>query len=110
MRKEAVRSLCAKLSQENIRDDIGKTLSLLQKMKEQDPSMCMTFQLDDESRISWSMLWCIGKNRVDYSFFEDVITFDTTYRTKLYNLPFGIFVGVNNHFQSVIFGGLLLTS
>jgi hypothetical protein len=25
-------------------------------------------------------------------------------------MPFGIFVGVNNHFQSVIFGGVLITS
>jgi hypothetical protein len=31
------------------------------------------------------------------------------YRTNLYNLPFGLFVGVNNHFQSIIFGGVLLT-
>jgi hypothetical protein len=37
-----------------------------------------------------------------------VVTFDTTYRTNLYNLPFGIFVGVNNHYQSIIFGGVLL--
>ena len=25
-------------------------------------------------------------------------------------MPFGLFVGVNNHFQSVIFGGVLLTT
>lgn len=38
-----------------------------------------------------------------------MVTFDTTYRTNLYNLPFGIFVGVNNHYQTIIFGGVLLT-
>lgn len=27
---------------------------------------------------------------------------------NLYDMPFGLFVGVNNHFQSVIFGGVLL--
>ena len=37
-----------------------------------------------------------------------MVTFDTTYRTNLYNLPFGIFVGVNNHYQSIVFGGVLL--
>jgi hypothetical protein len=46
---------------------------------------------------------------VDYASFGDVVTFDTTYRTNLYNLPFGLFVGVNNHFQSIIFAGVLLT-
>jgi hypothetical protein len=50
-----------------------------------------------------------GKNRADYAKFGDVVTFDTTYRTNLYSLPFGLFVGVNNHFQSIIFGGVLLT-
>ena len=48
-----------------------------------------------------SMLWCTGKNRMDYKNFGDVFTFDTTYRTNLYSLPFGIFVGVNCHFQSI---------
>ena len=41
-------------------------------------------------------------------YFCDVVTFDTTYRTNLYNMPFGIFVGVNNHYQSTIFGGVLM--
>ena len=26
----------------------------------------------------------------------------------MYDMPFGLFVGVNNHFQSVIFGGVLV--
>lgn len=51
-----------------------------------------------------------GKNQDDYKHFGDVVTFDTTYRTNLYNLPFGIFVGVNNHYQSIIFGGVLLSN
>jgi hypothetical protein len=56
------------------------------------------------------MLWCTGKNRESYKHFGDTITFNTTYRTNLYNLSFGLFVRVNNHFQSIIFGGVLLTS
>lgn len=96
IRKESVRTLCAKLSQQNMIDDIGKTLRLLEAMREKDPAMVVKFQLD-EGRIK-SMLWCTGRNRLDYSNFGDVVTFDTTYRTNLYNLPFGMFVGVNNHF------------
>jgi len=109
IRKETVRSLCARLAQENITDDIGKTMQLLEQMRTQDPGMEVRFVLDEEGRIK-SMLWCTGKNRSDYAQFGDVVTFDTTYRTNLYNLPFGLFVGVNNHFQSIIFGGVLLTS
>ncbi|KAL6591476.1 hypothetical protein ACP70R_049979 [Stipagrostis hirtigluma subsp. patula] len=108
LRKEVVRTLCAKVAQENIKDDIGKTIKLLDDMKSKDPSLQVRFQVDNEGRIK-SMLWCSSKNRLDYAKFGDVVTFDTTYRTNLYNLPFGLFVGVNNHFQSVIFGGVLLT-
>ncbi|TVU35741.1 hypothetical protein EJB05_17644, partial [Eragrostis curvula] len=109
IRKEAVRSVCASLARESIKDDIGKTLRLLDEMKKNDPGMEVRYQVTKEGRIR-SMLWCTGKNRLDYARFGDVITFDTTYRTNLYNLPFGLFVGVNNHFQSVIFGGVLLTN
>ncbi|WVZ83499.1 hypothetical protein U9M48_030641, partial [Paspalum notatum var. saurae] len=45
----------------------------------------------------------------DYQKYGDVVTFDTTYRTNLYNLPFGLFIGINKHFQSIVLGGVLLT-
>ena len=109
IRKETIRALCAKLSRENMKDDIGKTLKVLDDMKSRDPHMSVRFKLDDGGTIR-SMLWCTGKNKDDYKYFGDAITFDTTYRTNLYNLPFGLFVGVNNHFQSIIFGGVLLTN
>ncbi|CAD6264318.1 unnamed protein product [Miscanthus lutarioriparius] len=109
VRKEAVRSLCARIVQDNIKDDIGKTLGLLEQMKRNDVGMEISFKLHEDGKIKL-MLWCTGKNRADYAKFGDVVTFDTTYRTNLYNLPFGLFVGVNNHFQSIVLGGVLLTT
>jgi hypothetical protein len=53
-------------------------------------------------------MWATGSSRTDYTYFGDVITFDTTYKTNLYDMPFGLFVGVNNHFQSIILAGVLL--
>ncbi|KAL6657673.1 hypothetical protein ACP70R_005453 [Stipagrostis hirtigluma subsp. patula] len=107
-RKESIRSLSARMAQESIREDISKTIKLLQEMKETDPSLTVAVEVDDDGRIC-TMLWCNGKNKQDYVDFGDVVTFDTTYRTNLYNMPFGLFVGVNNHFQSVIFGGVLFS-
>ena len=71
--------------------------------------MDVRFKLDSDGRIM-RMLWCTGRNKERYKQFGDTITFDTAYRTNLYDLPFGLFVGVNNHFQSTVFGGVLLTS
>ncbi|CAL4900103.1 unnamed protein product [Urochloa decumbens] len=95
------------ISQESIVDDIGKTLSLLRGMQSQDTNLAMCIDSDHEGRVR-SILWCTGKNRADYALFGDAITFDTTYRTNLYDMPFGLFVGVNQHFQSTVFGGVLL--
>lgn len=71
--------------------------------------MEVRFKTDDDGRIM-RMLWCTSQNKEMYRVFGDAITFDTTYRTNLYNLPFGLFVGINNHFQSTVFGGVLLSS
>jgi hypothetical protein len=38
-----------------------------------------------------------------------LVTFDMTYKTNLYEMPFGLFIGVNNHFQSVLLDGVLMT-
>lgn len=45
---------------------------------------------------------------MNYERYGDVLVFDTTYRLNRYDMPFGIFVGVNNNGQSTIFGGALL--
>jgi hypothetical protein len=62
---------------------------------------------DDKNRIK-TLMWCSGRSRSQYACFGDVVTFDTTYCTNIYKMPFGLFVGVNNHFQSTIFAGALM--
>ncbi|CAO2175888.1 unnamed protein product [Urochloa humidicola] len=76
-RKQTVRAMCAKISQQNLVDDIGKTMNLLTEMKSKDPGLEIRFQIDNNGTLK-SMLWCTGKNRYDYSRFGDAVTFDTT--------------------------------
>ena len=52
VRKQVVRNLCAKLAQEDIKDDIGKTMQVLESMKREDKDMQVRFQKDDEGRIT----------------------------------------------------------
>ncbi|XP_022868809.1 protein FAR1-RELATED SEQUENCE 5-like [Olea europaea var. sylvestris] len=48
------------------------------------------------------------RSRQAYKEFGDVVTFDTTYLTNKYDMPFTPFVGVNHHGQSTLLGcGLL---
>ncbi|CAN6251593.1 unnamed protein product [Urochloa humidicola] len=54
-------------------------------------------------------MWTSSRSRAQYQYFGDAITFDTTYKSNLYDMPFGLFVGVNNHFQSILLAGVLMT-
>ena len=43
------------------------------------------------------------------TYFDDVLTFDTTYLTNIYQMLFCPFVGVNHHGQSILLGYKLLS-
>jgi zinc finger SWIM domain-containing protein 3 len=50
-----------------------------------------------------NIFWANASCRASYKDFSNVVTFDTTYRTNEYNMPLGMFVGVNHHLQSTVF-------
>ncbi|KAM3371812.1 hypothetical protein ACQJBY_018951 [Aegilops geniculata] len=81
--KRSLKTLCRKLNKEQSDLDAVKTMNMLADMKADDPEFNYTVQVDEESRIR-------------------------TLMTNLYDMPFGLFVGVNNHFQSIIFGGAMM--
>ncbi|XP_024634837.2 protein FAR-RED IMPAIRED RESPONSE 1-like [Medicago truncatula] len=65
--------------------------------------------VDDESRLR-NVFWADARCRVAYEYFGEVITFDTTYLTNKYDMPFVPFVGVNHHGQSMLLGCALLSN
>lgn len=52
--------------------------------------------------------WVDSRSRMAYKYFGDVVTFDPTYLTNRYKMPFVPFTGVNHHQQSILFGCALL--
>ncbi|XP_059454921.1 protein FAR-RED IMPAIRED RESPONSE 1-like [Corylus avellana] len=59
--------------------------------------------LDGESKLR-NVFWADARSRASYEDFGDIVTFDTTYLTNKYGMPFAPFVGVNHHGQSILFG------
>ncbi|CAM0151157.1 unnamed protein product [Urochloa decumbens] len=110
--KWVLKSLCQTITMELPEDeDVCKTMELFDdfsSLRRDDPSFQFRVELDDNKRLFKTVLWTNGRSRMQYAHFGDAITFDTTYRSKLYDMPFGLFVGVNNHYQSVILGGVLM--
>jgi hypothetical protein len=66
-----------------------------------------SIQCDEDSRMI-NFFWVDARSRLAYQQFGDVITFDTTFKTNKYSMPFAPFVGMNNHYQSILFGCALL--
>ncbi|XP_042979904.1 protein FAR1-RELATED SEQUENCE 5-like [Carya illinoinensis] len=65
--------------------------------------------LDDDGRLR-NVFWADPRSRAAYTYFGDVVTFDTTYLTNRYGMPFAPFVGVNHHEQSILLGAGLISS
>jgi hypothetical protein len=88
--------------------DANSMLECFMLMQEENPRFFYAIDLDDEDRIK-NVFWVDAKGREDYQEFGDVISFDTTYITNKYKMPFAPFIGVNNHFQSRLLGCALLS-
>jgi hypothetical protein len=49
-------------------------------------------QADEENRTK-NLMWTTCASRMQCKYFGDGKTFDTTYKTNFYDMPFGLFVG-----------------
>jgi hypothetical protein len=105
--KRSLRTICSQIAREHLADDIAKTLEIFKDMKANDPGFQWSVERGENNTIK-TLMWASGKSRELYACFGDVVTFDTTYCTNIYKMPFGLFVGVNNHFQSIIYAGVLM--
>jgi hypothetical protein len=83
----------------------GEVGALLMHFKQQseNPSFFYEFQMDVEEQIT-NIFWADAQMINDYGYFGDVVTFDTTYKTNKDYRPLGVFVGLNNHRQTVFLG------
>uniref|UniRef100_A0A2N9F1B9 SWIM-type domain-containing protein n=1 Tax=Fagus sylvatica TaxID=28930 RepID=A0A2N9F1B9_FAGSY len=77
------------------------------RMQGKNSNFYHALDLDDELRVR-NVFWVDARSRAAYESFHDVITFDTTYLTNKYDMPFAPFIGINHHGESIILGyGLL---
>ncbi|CAL1402244.1 unnamed protein product [Linum trigynum] len=90
--------------------EYGDATALLEYFRRQaqlDPGFFHEVEVDVEENIA-SIFWADGKMRMDYHYFGDSISFDTTYRTNKEYRPLALFVGFNNHHQLTVFAAALL--
>ena len=79
----------------------------LKRMQDQDRGFFCAIQGDTENSTG-NVFWADANSILNYTYFGDTVTFDTTYRTNRYRVPFAPFTGWNHHGQPILFGCALL--
>ncbi|KAK0596886.1 hypothetical protein LWI29_019868 [Acer saccharum] len=87
--------------------EAGCVLNYFSNQTLKNPSFFYAVQLDIDAQIA-NMFWEDARMIIDYGQFGDVMSFDTTYKINKENRPFAVFVGLNHHWETVIFGGALM--
>ncbi|KAK7255914.1 hypothetical protein RIF29_29342 [Crotalaria pallida] len=86
------------------KDGDGAALnSYFNRMRDENANFFYDIDLDDGFHVK-NMFWADARSRATYDSLGDVITFNTTYLTNKYDMPFAAFVGINHHGQSVLLG------
>ncbi|PKU61827.1 Protein FAR1-RELATED SEQUENCE 5 [Dendrobium catenatum] len=97
--------------EKRVRIEIGDTNSLIRLFKDRqvdDHMFAWDVQYDDQDRLL-NFFWVDGRSRIDYECFRDVLIFYTSYRLNKYNFVCAPFVGVNNHWQNILFSVAFLS-
>ncbi|KAK2633888.1 hypothetical protein Ddye_028680 [Dipteronia dyeriana] len=88
--------------------DVDSIISYMTTKAEMDLGFFFRYNILKDGSIG-NLFWSDAMLRCDYRYFVDVMSFDSTYRTNAYNRSLVIFVGVNNHMKTTVFGfGLLV--
>nr|ABF95759.1 transposon protein, putative, unclassified [Oryza sativa Japonica Group] len=101
--KKDISNVRTTINKETSSNDMMKTLEFFRRKKEKDPHFFYEFDLDESKKVK-NLFWTDGRSREWYEKYGDVVSFDTTYFTNRYNLPFAPFVGISGHGNTIVFG------
>ncbi|CAJ2664423.1 unnamed protein product [Trifolium pratense] len=99
--------ISAKRKKRMVRGEAGCLLQYFQRQLLENPSFFHAYQVDTEEKIT-NVFWCDANMVLDYGYFGDVLSLDTTYCTNNANRPLALFSGFNHYRGSIIFGAALM--
>lgn len=87
--------------------DAQMLFDLFMQMQDEDPKFFYAVDLNEGHRLR-NVFWVDSKGLIDYTYFSDVVSIDTTYFTSNFKIPLVLFVGVNHHIQPTLLGCALI--
>nr|XP_025608198.1 uncharacterized protein LOC112701685 [Arachis hypogaea] len=93
MKKDVRNYLSRKVCNVTEEMDAREMLKYFTRMKDMNSDFYFDVELDQNKRLK-TIFWADARSRAAYEYFGDVVSFDTTYKTNRYDMPFGSFVGL----------------
>ncbi|KAE8676054.1 hypothetical protein F3Y22_tig00111634pilonHSYRG00051 [Hibiscus syriacus] len=94
-------------TKEIVDGDVNALIAYFYYKNHDDPGFFMIYSVD-ESETLHNLIWSDSTSRSDYTYFGDVIAFDTTYKDNLYGRPIMPIVGVNHHHNTIVFATAII--
>ena len=105
--QQDIRNFYVKMRKMHVVNDAMDLLQFCKVAKERNSKFQYAFTTDEEKMLK-HIFWLHPHNFDWYQKYGDVVAFYTTYKVYAYDMSFGIFIGVNNHGKTIIFGCALL--
>ena len=86
-----------------------QVVQYFKKKRAEDDRFYYSFQVDKNNKVK-SVFWADANSRSFYETCGDCISFDTTFLTNKYNLPFAPIVGVSQHGHTYLFACALIVN
>lgn len=102
-----VRNLIQSFRKVDLEDESIDLLRMCRNIKDKDPNFRFEFKLDANGRLE-NIAWSYASSVQSYEVFGDAVVFDTTHRLNAFDMPLGIWVGMNNYGMPCFFGCALL--
>ncbi|XP_051201527.1 protein FAR1-RELATED SEQUENCE 5-like [Lolium perenne] len=98
-----VSNFMATIDEYQTHKDMSKLLSHFARIKKEDPDFYFNLHTDHVDKVD-RIFWIDGPAIAAYKNYSDCLSFDTTYMTNMYNMPFAPFIGINRYCQSIQLG------
>ncbi|KAI4375498.1 hypothetical protein MLD38_013360 [Melastoma candidum] len=102
-----VRNLLQSHRKTDVEDESMDLLRMCRNIKERDPNFKFEYMLDSDNRLE-NIAWSYASSVLSYELYGDAVVFDTTHRLTAFDMPLGLWVGINNYGMPCFFGCVVM--
>lgn len=102
-----VRNLLQSHRKMDVEDESMDLLRMCRNIKERDPNFKFECMIDSNNQLE-NIAWSYASSVQSYELYGDAVVFDTTHRLTAFDMPLGLWVGINNYGMPCFFGCVVM--